>query len=287
MRVLFLVPCAAALILLGSGPASADVTVTTTTTMTGGITDAGGAPLAARVVTRISGTRSRSDVDMGEHAATTILDTATRQGYLLRHDQKSAYLFSTDSAPTPGATSPPASPALTTAVTPTGKTREVDGVTCDEYSVALSVPLASMASAGGTALPPEAAAMLKDVTLRANGFLWAARNAPGAAEYIGYQRAMTGVAAAALSRLAAGSPGAAGGSPVPAGLEQLITGFPEAAGIPYLTELTTTIEGSGQLVALMQQMGQMKITSRVTAASTEPVPADVFVVPEGYSIVKQ
>jgi hypothetical protein len=33
-------------------------------------------------------------------------------------------------------------------------------------------------------------------------------------------------------------------------------------------------------------MGQMKITSKVSTISTEPVPADLFNVPEGYTILK-
>ena len=70
-------------------------------------------------------------------------------------------------------------------------------------------------------------------------------------------------------------------------MERLFTGFPEATGIPYLTELTTAVEGTGQFVALLQGMAQMKITSKVTGVSTEPVAADTFTVPEGYTVVKQ
>jgi hypothetical protein len=69
-------------------------------------------------------------------------------------------------------------------------------------------------------------------------------------------------------------------------MDRLLTGFPEASGIPYLTELTTKLEGTGQLVALLQQMGQMKINGKVESVSTEAVPADLFNVPEGYTIVK-
>jgi hypothetical protein len=36
----------------------------------------------------------------------------------------------------------------------------------------------------------------------------------------------------------------------------------------------------------MQQMGQMKIIGKVESVSTEPVPADLFNVPEGYTILK-
>ena len=69
-------------------------------------------------------------------------------------------------------------------------------------------------------------------------------------------------------------------------MDRLLTGFPEASGIPYLTDLTTKLQGTGPLVALMQQMGQMKITGKVESVSTEPVPADLFNVPEDYTILK-
>jgi hypothetical protein len=73
---------------------------------------------------------------------------------------------------------------------------------------------------------------------------------------------------------------------VPKGLEGLITGFAEAPGIPYLTELTMVMEGSGKIVEFMKQMGEMKIISRVTSVSTDGLDDTVFAVPEGYKIVK-
>jgi hypothetical protein len=145
--------------------------------------------------------------------------------------------------------------------------------------------MATMAAGSGGALPPEAGAMLKNVFVRITGSVWAAKDAPGVTDYAAWQQAAGKVAVAAMSRVAAapGSPAAT----MPSGVERLVTGFPEASGIPYLTELTTSLEGSGQLVALMQQMGQMKIVSKVTSISTDPVSADVFTVPEDYTIVKQ
>ena len=126
--------------------------------------------------------------------------------------------------------------------------------------------------------------MLKDVFLRVTGSTWVAKDAPGATDYAAFQKAAARAAMSALSR-ASGSGGAS--SPLPSGMERLFTGFPEATGIPYLTELTTAVEGTGQFVALLQGMAQMKIVSKVTGVSTEPVAADAFTVPEGYTVVKQ
>ena len=38
---------------------------------------------------------------------------------------------------------------------------------------------------------------------------------------------------------------------------------------------------------MMKQMGGLKIASKVTAISAEPIAADAFAVPQGYRIVKQ
>jgi hypothetical protein len=137
---------------------------------------------------------------------------------------------------------------------------------------------------GGSSLPPEAATILKDVFLRITGSTWVAREAPGAADYLAFQKVAARAAVSALSRMSSSS---GGSSPLPGGMERLVTGFPEAPGIPYLTELTTAVEGTGQFVALLQGMAQMKITSKVTGVSTDAISADAFTVPQGYTVVKQ
>ncbi len=147
----------------------------------------------------------------------------------------------------------------------------------------MKMNMAAMVAGAGSSLPPEATAMLKDVFLRVTGSTWVATDAPGATDYATFQKAAARAAVSALSR--ASRTGAS--SPLPSGMERLLTGFPEATGIPYLTELTTSVEGTGQFVALLQGIAQMKIVSRVTGVSTDPVAADAFTVPEGYTIVKQ
>jgi hypothetical protein len=200
---------------------------------------------------------------------------------LLRPDEKTAQLLQPEAA-APSDAPAGAVPGIDASVTPTGQRREIDGVTCDQYAITMKLDLASVA--GGAALPPDAASLLKDVFLHVSGSIWAAKDAPGAAEYAAFQKTASRLAAAVAGRAVSG--GAGGPAPIPSGMDRLLTGFPEASGIPYLTELTTKLEGTGPLVLLLQQMGQMKITGKVSAVSTEPVPADVFKVPEGYTIVK-
>jgi hypothetical protein len=258
-------------------PLAADLTVTTVTTIEGAFAAAtsGASP---KMVVRISGAKSRMEVDTGDQTIVTISDSATNQAYLLQPKDKTATLLPAGS----GGAANAAAPSTDASVRPTGQKREIDGFSCDEYLVAMKLDMSALAAGG--ALPPEAAGMLKDVILTVNGSVWATKDAPGAAEYGEFQKTAAHVAGAAMERAVGAAAGRS--SPISGGMNRLVTGFPEALGIPYLTELTTKVEGTGQLVALMQQIGQMKITGKVASISTDPVPADVFAIPEGYTIVK-
>jgi hypothetical protein len=260
-------------------PLAADLTMTTVTTIEGAMLAGASGGMTPKVVVRLSGTKSRMDVDMGDQTVSTVSDSATNQAYLLRHEEKTALLLQAAAGPADPSAPPPAS--VEASVTPTGQKREIEGLSCDEYAVKMKLDLASMAAGGAASLPPEAAGMLKGVTLNVSGSIWAAKDAPGAAEYAVFQKNASQLAAQMAQK-----PAGAAGSSIPAGMERLITGFHEAAGIPYLSELTTKLEGSGQLVALMQQMGEMKITGKVVSISTDPVSTDIFNVPEGYTILK-
>ena len=272
-----------AVTLLFTAPLAAELTVTTTTSIEGGMSGAGGGAMSPKVTTRISGTKSRTDIDLGDQQVSTIIDTAINQMFVLHPEQKTAAQYSTaDAAPD---AAPAASP-IAADVKATGKTRDIDGVSCAEYAVDMKMDMATVVAGGGSALPPEAAAMLKGVFVRITGSTWVAKDGPGAAEYAVFQKAAGKAAMTALSKPPAGANGA-GISSIPSGMERLVTGFPEAQGVPYLTELSTAVEGSGQFVALLQGMAQMKITSKVTRLSTEPIAADAFTVPEDYTLVKQ
>jgi hypothetical protein len=267
---------------LCTAPLAADVTINITTSIEGGLAGGpSGAGVSPKIITKISGGKSRTDIDTGDQAVSTIIDTETKQAFVLHPAEKSATQFPIDNAAQQSQT---VASAVVADVKPTGQTRDIDGVSCAEYAVSMRMDMAAVAASGGSALPPEASNMLKDVFLKISGSTWVAKDAPGAADYLAFQKAAAEVAVAAMSRMP-GSTGSA--SPVPRGMERLVTGFPEAPGIPYLTELTTAVEGTGQFVGLLQGMGQMKITSKVSGISTDTISADAFTVPEGYTVVKQ
>ena len=269
VTIAFAVTCAVRL--------GADVTITMTTTVDGGRAAAAGGGLSPTIVTRIKGNKSRTDVDMGQNSVATLVDLTTKQAIILQPNQKTAQILD-PAAMKSGAPANMPMPKVDTSVKPTGKTRDIDGNKCTEYAVSMRMDMASMAGGRGD-MPADAAAAMKDLRMTMTGFIWVAKDAPGGAEYQAFQTGASKLMAAALS---GGRPGG-----MPSGMEQLITGFGDAPGIPYLTELTMGIEGTGPIVEMMKKMGEMKIISRVKSISTDPIPDALLAVPDGYKMVKQ
>jgi hypothetical protein len=70
-------------------------------------------------------------------------------------------------------------------------------------------------------------------------------------------------------------------------METVLKALSSVDGLAYLTVMDLAVEGgSGQMADMMRQMGAMKITTKVTSISTDPVADDLFKVPEGYAISK-
>jgi hypothetical protein len=260
----------------------ADVTIVQKTTVEGGAAAmAGGAMPSPTMTSRIKGQKGRIDMDMGNPniptSMSTITDATAKQVILLDHNQKTARV-STVGAPHPaGEAAPPvtATVKFDGSVTPTGKSQTIDGLKCDEYAFNTTM---SMSEMGGPQVPPEAAAMLKDITMVMKGSLWVAKDAPGSAEYRDYQKAMS---AADLTSAAMGATGVN----MP-GMDKMVKAMSAVEGMPVLTEMNMTIEGSGQVADMMRQMGAMKITTKVLSVKTDAIGEDVFKVPEGYQVIK-
>ena len=270
-----------AVALLCVAAVSADVTIMTSTSIEGAMAAAAGGAPTPKIVTRIKGNKARTDIDVNGLTTSTIVDLATKQMTLLRHDDKTAQVMDSGSVTVPTPKGPMPVPKIDTTVKPTGQTRDINGVACSEFAVSMTMDMSSMGGRGD--MPPEAAAMFKGLTMKMNGSAWVGKDAPGAAEYMTYQAAAAKMALTAVSGAASGG---RGGNLMPQGMEKLIAGFAEAPGIPYLTELTMTMEGNSQIAAMMSQMGQMKIISRVTDVSTAAVADSAFVVPADYKMIK-
>jgi hypothetical protein len=141
----------------------------------------------------------------------------------------------------------------------------------------MTVALSDITS--GQQAPSQAAEMLKDLQMLMKGSIWAAKSAPGAAEYQAFQKAA--IEANLATILAGGVPGTPSN-----GMDRVMKKFTGAEGIPYLTEMNMTIQGAGTAADMMKQIGAMKLTSKVTSISTDAIPADMFVVPPDYKIIK-
>jgi hypothetical protein len=88
----------------------------------------------------------------------------------------------------------------------------------------------------------------------------------------------------ASSDMAAAAAGAAGVN-IP-GMDKMAKAMGSVDGMAYLTEMTMTIEGTGQVADMMKQMGPMKMTMRTTSVKADVLSDDLFKVPEGYTIIK-
>jgi hypothetical protein len=268
---------------VSSAVVHADVTIGQKTTVECGVAAAkgGGQMPSPTMTSRIKGSKGRVDVDMGNAVAanmSTITDAAEKQVILLDHNQKTARVSSgaPAAAPNGGAHASP-TVTLDATVHPTGKSQTIDGLKCDEYAFTSSV---SMSDMGGAQVPPEAAAAMQGLTLMMKGSLWVAKEAPGAAEYRAYQRAM------ASSDLASAAMGATGVN-MP-GMDKLAKAMMGVDGVPVLTEMSMAVEGgTGQMAEMMKQMmGDMKVTTKVLSLKTDAIADDVFKVPEGYQVIK-
>ncbi|PYR88055.1 MAG: hypothetical protein DMF84_29775 [Acidobacteria bacterium] len=264
-----------AFVVLCSTVLRADVTVTTTTTIEGGLSAmmAGSTP---KTVMHIKGMQARSDVEVMGRTIASLVDLTKKEVIVLRPDDKTAHVIAGVMPEKPGA--PPAQlPQVDGSFAPTGRSQTIDGLKCEEYAFSMTVAMSNMTS--GQQMPPQAAEMLKDLQMLMKGSTWVAKSAPGAAEYLAFQKAA--IEANLATILAGGVPGAPSN-----GMDRVMKKFTGAEGIPYLTEMNMTLEGAGAAADMMKQMGAMKITSKVTAISTDPIAADLLVVPPDYKIIK-
>jgi hypothetical protein len=263
-----------------SAAVRADVTIVQTTTVEGGMAAMGGGTVSPTMTTRVKGMKSRTDVDAANMQIATLTDLAAKQVTVLRPDQKTATVVSmTASAAGTGApvgTVPPdvKLPSIDSSIKPTGKSQVIDGITCDEYAFNTTVNMSEM---GG--VPAEAAAMMKDLKMTMVGSMWVAKDVPGAAEYIAFQKAAAGSEAGSVIANATGMK-------MP-GMEKVMKAMAGINGMTYLTEMTMTIDGAGQIADMMRQAGPMKITTRVTSVKTDAIADDQFTVPADYKVIKQ
>lgn len=262
------------LVAVCAAPLRADVRVTSTTTVEGAFAAMLGG-MSPRVVMHIKGLKARADVDLAGQMMSTITDLGEKQFIMLSSAQKTAQVI-TPGVALPGAGMPVALPKMDATIKPTGRTQTIGGVSCEEFTIAMSMSLAEMAAS--PQMPAEASEMMKSIRLAMNGSMWVAKSGPGVAEYLAFQSAS---AKGDVVTMMAAIPGMKG-----SGIDRLMSAFSDAGGLPYLTELTMTIAGNDQIAELMKQQGPIKVITKVTEVSTDPISEDLFKVPEDYKVIK-
>ena len=242
----------AALVLLAAPPALADIGVTMTMSM-----NAGPMAVNGEIVTRTNGKHMRADTKVMQQELSIFFDGAAKQVWMVNHLTKEI----TAADPNQQAGNLPVTLGdVVVSVKPNGQTKAILGRTCKGYSIDVSLP---MTMNGET------------ITVKMAGVSWVSDSGPGVEEYKAVSKA------AAESGFASGSfLGQAG--PQAKGLIEMQKVLTDA-GLPMSQELTMTFEGTGQAAAAMSQMGAMTMTTAVTAISLDPIPADVFVLPAGYT----
>lgn len=266
----------AALIAVALVPLRADLTFVQTMTMEGPMAAMAGGQLPT-ITMRIKGTKARSDIEMPKMNIISIADVAEKTVIILNAQTKIAQVITPESAISGAKVQMPSLDDVS--FKPTGKTQTIDSQLCEEHEFSMTLNMAEMAAAGQGQMPPEAAEMMKDVRMVMNGAIWLAKNAPGVQEYTAYMKsAMASGAFAALSGMKPGQSG---------GMDKLMAAASSAPGLPYLTEITMRMEGTGPMVEAMNQMGPMKMIQKMSSVSTDPISDDLFKIPEGYTIEKK
>jgi len=261
-----------ALIALGSAALGADVTVTTTSTLEGAM-----APMmpgaAPSTTMRIKGMKVRLDMGVMGQGFATITDVSTKRIIMLMSPQKTAQVM--DMA---AGTLPFPLPKMDITLEPSGQTQNIDGRHCDGFTYAMTMDMAQMMTLSPQ-IPKEAAEMLKDVKMVMKGMIWIATDGPGVEEYRTLQKAAT------LANLPFGTVGGAPGTPAQGNLNQMMQlfGKDQGGGIPYLTQMEMRYEGTGPMIDMLNQMGTVKITTKVTEVSTAILDDEAFTVPPDYT----
>jgi hypothetical protein len=242
-------------------PAHADVTLKQTTSGKGmGISgNANGA-------TYIKGNKMRSDVVTGDKTQTTIFDVDAQKMYIFDSKKKEADVwdmatFGAEISKTVDMSGAKAS------VTANGQTKPIAGASADGYDMEVSM----QSGMGGSS------DMAMTVTL--SGPIWIVKDAPGSADYAAFYKA------AVEKGWIFSDPRGAKAQPGQAkALAEMYKQMAEIGGIPYETNVQIKMSGSGPMAGLLSRIGNVTMTTTVSAVEVGPLAEDLFAPPAGYKL---
>lgn len=248
----------------------ADVTVTMTNSIDGPMAGLIAAKVPS-ITMRVQGLKARTDIDGMGPTVATIMDVADKQMFMLDQTAKTLQrvplvAIGQPSAATAGGINQTAPPMNMTAER-TGRTAQMAGETCEEVHLTVTMDMSQVGLAS-----PDVPDVLKGLRMAMTGSTWISTSSPGAREFIRFQEAARASGMVMPTDLF-------GGQNTPNPIAQTASSL---EGLTCLSEIQVTYEGTGPMIEMLKKMGTMKVTSRLTAVSLDPIQADLFVVPDGY-----
>jgi hypothetical protein len=213
-------------------------------------------------VTYVKGNKMRAETQVGDNTFITVIDLDAQKMISLNPKKKEAEVYDlakmrADLEKSIGAAEAKVSFA------PNGQTKTVMGMSCQGYDVSISMPTGQQGM---------------EMTMVLAGPVWIAKGAPGFADYATFYKA------AAEKGMFFSNPQQAKAQPAQAkGLAEMYRAI-AGAGMPLEQEISIKMEGSGPLAGMMAKVGNMSMSSTVTAISTDPLGEDLFAVPGDYKV---
>lgn len=232
-------------------PASADVTIKSKMTMQGM-----GQTMASDSTIMIKDGSMRTDMTLNGVEQISIIDVPGRRYIMLDPRTKTATVTSADAMQEQmdrmGAGD------MTVDIAPTGETKSIAGMSCDGYTIKVSMPM----NMGG-----------QSMTMTMSGPSWSAKDAPGAKDFFAFMKAASDAGMFLVNPTQRGQANAG----------ELMRKMSEA-GLPCASDLEMAMAGSGEMAAMMGQMGKSTMTNETVSVSTDTLDASLFAIPDGYTV---
>ena len=245
-------------------PSFADITLKSTVAGKGA-----GMGGESTTTTYIKGNRMRNDLVTGDTVRTSIFDVEAQKMYVFDSKKKEADVYDMQKMAADMSKNVEVSD-MKASVKPNGRTKSIAGKTASGYDMEISVP----ATIGG-----------KDgmkMTVNLVGPMWIVKDAPGTAEYMAfYKNAVDKGWFFSDPRAAKAQPGQA------KAMAEVYRQIAAAGGIAYETEMSVKMSGEGPMAGILAKMGNITMTTTVTAVETGALGADLFAVPAGYKLKEQ
>jgi len=244
----------AALALALAIPASADVTIKSKTSM-----QAMGQTMASESTFMVKDGFMRTDMTFNDMQQTSIVDLKGRRYITLDPRTKTATVSSADALKQK--MDEMGAGEMTADIAPNGDTKTVAGMTCNGYTVRVSMPM----NLGG-----------QSMTMTMTGVSWSAKDAPGAKDFYEFTKAASEAGMLLVNPSQQGQASAG----------ELMRKMSEA-GLPCASALEMSMAAGGEAGAMMSQMGTSTMTSETVSVSTDTLDAALFAIPDGYTVKNQ